>query len=361
MLSQALSNHHPRLIFGETFYSWISRAQNQGRPYSSYRFRSILELHFSKWQSCNLGRLNFWEDEEGTDFEFDQSSDLFMLASDVLNISHLTLQCYFSAGNHWLTKLPYRQLCCRDCFRESMGQCGQPAWRKVWCYATTSVCQTHRRFLTRPFERAAPHARIWAGYIHSIQWHDASDGTVDRMFSSLALKVQIWVQTRVASAEARTAIFSLYGLLLSKKTAFAPEGMAASTFRKKPPVICRTNLSIQDRIAYGVDDSDSYQRGGALIMLGWVLGLINDPELLKLASVNRFARAAFPRSLSLELFGQMVTRVMNAGEVEFLLNRLNGLKTVADARADEFLRGVSNSLRSFPKLRRSALVHRPLL
>lgn len=179
----------------------------------------------------------------------------------------------------------------------------------------------------------------------------------DRRMAGMIIRVQRWIQGfAIENPQVTQSVQGLYALLLSKRTIYAPQGLAAAGFGWHQKVVCRMNLSIQDRLEFGVNDSDAHQRSGALLLIGWLTGLISEYELAYVAKGDFRARRTVP--CSLELLGRLATQVRHQAEADYVHQLLASLQYLNSNKISAFLKGVQAGMRAV-RQERASLVQKP--
>jgi hypothetical protein len=160
--------------------------------------------------------------------------------------------------------------------------------------------------------------------------------------------MQHWIESLIPGQELTEGVEALYGLLLAKRTAFAPGGIASVGFSRAQQVLCRLNLDLHERIEYGLNDSDPYQRMGALLLIGWLSGMVSPAEIVYLGHHDHCVRRTLPPSP--QQLGRMVTLTLSAEEVMVVREKLVKLGEISSTLMSSFLEGfdeaTSRSLRS---------------
>jgi hypothetical protein len=170
----------------------------------------------------------------------------------------------------------------------------------------------------------------------------------DRRIAGITIRVQQWIESLVVGHALNEGVETLYGLLLAKRTAFAPGGIASVGFSRAQQIVCRLNLDLHERIEYGLNDSDPYQRMGALLLIGWLSGMVSPTEIVYLGHHDHCVSRTLPPSP--QQLGRMVTLNLSAEEVMVVREKLVKLGEISSTMMSSFLEGFdearSRSLRS---------------
>lgn len=327
---------HPKIFTGETILSWVSRGLSLGNLENPHLFRKVVE------NACQYGRpepgaIPEWPVNFKGDLEFDDASELFSLLSDTYGMPAAVLGCHFRGNGLLLTKFPFRNLSCEDCLAHSFVVHKFPVWRKDWCYVTTGYCPMHFRALTSPRSNPSCDRRMWDCYLDML-WRGRSPViSEDKRLALLALKAQVWVQKiTIRCGLESDALYSLYGLLLSRRTFNSAEGIAASGFGYSKRSPYRGKLDLHDRLDFGMHTADGAQRGGALLLIGWLFDLYPDKDVEGAIRGNRKVRRTLPRSP--ELLGTLASRVCSTREEGVLMiNRMLPLNELGSRGFADFL------------------------
>lgn len=327
---------HHKIILGETILSWVNRGLSLGCLSEPHLFREAIRKSVTA-EYCEPGEVSKWPIILVSDIEFDESSQLLSLCSDVYNISNKVLRLYFGSRRLPLTKLPYRSLSCEDCLSHSFISTRFPLWKKDWCYLTSAYCPIHLKALRSPPALPSIESRMWECYLHILKLERSPATYEEKRLALLAVKAQSWVQARALSHPSESeALHILYGLFLSRRTLYAVEGVAASGFAHPPGSPYRRHLNVQDRLNFGMHSSDGAQRGGALLLMGWLLELFQASDINGAIRCNRMVRRALPKNS--RILGFLAARVfMTREEGEFVARKLQPLKDYKVGSMCDFL------------------------
>ncbi|MFR0713642.1 hypothetical protein ACLUS7_01155 [Enterobacterales bacterium BD_CKDN230030183-1A_HGKHYDSX7] len=334
----------PRFALGETLLSWVMRGLARGALIKPHLFRSAIDHGLAKPDCVAPGFIEAWPPPTFEDIEFDHGSELFQILHSVYDIDVSLLRQRFDSRESSLLHIHYRHSYCSACLTESMATSRFPIWRQAWCSTTTAYCLEHRQRLASSPGTFTADQRMWTAYRHSTD-HGRPDNTLfDRRLAGITIRVQRWVKSMDSALSFRIGIEALYGLLLSKRTAFAPAGIAAAGFNRKKKPIFRGNLDLDKRIEFGLSDSDPYQRMGALLVIGWLCGLISAGEIDYLARYDYCVRRTFPRTP--QQLAHLVMQGKSAEEKLLLQERFAVLHAVPSPMMSFFLDGIDESLSS---------------
>lgn len=167
----------------------------------------------------------------------------------------------------------------------------------------------------------------------------------DRRIAGITIRVQQWIESLVVGQELTEGVDALYGLLLAKRTAFAPGGIASVGFSRTQQVLCRLNLDLHERIEYGLYDSDPYQRMGALLLIGWLSGMVSPAEIVYLGRHDHCVSRTL--SPSPQQLGRMVTLTLSAEEVMVVREKLVKLGEISSTMMSSFLEGFDEATSRF--------------
>lgn len=330
----------PRIVLNETCFSWVLRGMSQQKLLSPHLFRRAINQGFLRPRRNDAGVVGAWPLPDFEDIEFDHKSSLFSTANKVYELSAGYLVQFFCRKSQWLTHISCRNLYCDKCLKESMAQHEFPIWKQPWCYATSAYCTEHSTLLMSPRDSCAPGNRMWDCYVDSLNRRDITMSTYDKRVAGVIIRVQRWVQSfETENILFKQAVHNLYSLLLSKRTKYAAPGLAAAIFGWHQDVICRLNLSIQERLDFGVNDSDARQRSGALLLIGWLTELVSQPEYSYVMTGAFRARGSVPDSP--EFLGRMIAQACNRDEAQYVNRLLGDLQYHRTQKIEEFLKGVN--------------------
>ena len=348
MFDEFSSGAAPRFVLGETLLSWVMRGLAHNKLQNPHLFRAAIDRGLSVPKRAVPGVVESWPFPAFEDIEFDCDSELFKVMCATYGTDRVLLQKQFASRQSRLLHIHFRHSYCSSCLFESMVRTGFPIWRQSWCYTTSAFCVDHRRALMRPRETFTPGRRIWNAYLHSTGERSVKDSLLDRRIAGITIRVQQWFESLVPGQALTEGVETLYGLLLAKRTAFAPGGIASAGFSRTQQFLCRVNLDLHERIEFGLNDSDPYQRMGALLLIGWLSGMVSPAEIAYLGRHDHCVRRTLPSSP--QQLARMVTLVLNAEEVLFLREKLDKLEAVSSTAMSSFLEGfdgaISRSLRS---------------
>ncbi|UZJ58069.1 hypothetical protein OKW98_15760 [Pseudomonas sp. KU26590] len=134
---------------------------------------------------------------------------------------------------------------------------------------------------------------------------------------------------------------TLYGLLLAKRTAFASGGIASVGFSRTQQVLCRLKLDLAARIEYGLNDSHPYQRMGALLLIGWLCGLVSAAEIAYLARHDHCVRRTLQSSG--QQLARLVVLALTVEEAAIYREKLIKLRAASSDMMSSFLDGLDGA------------------
>lgn len=348
MFDELSSGKPPRFILGETILSWVMRGLGQNKLRNPHLFRSAINQSLVPPKRVVPGVVESWPPPAFEDIEFDLDTMLFKILHDTYGTGATVLRKQFAARQSGLLDIHFRHTYCSACLLESMVTTGFPIWRQSWCYTTSVYCVEHRRPLMRPRDTFTPERRIWEAYYYSAGERTGQSSIFDRRIAGIAIRLQHWIESLIPGQELTEGVEALYGLLLAKRTALAPGGIASMGFSRAQQILCRLNLDLHERIEYGLNDSDPYQRMGALLLIGWLSGMVSPTEIVYLRHHDHCVSRTLPPSP--HQLGRMVTLNLSAEEVMVVREKLVKLGEISSTMMSSFLEGfdeaTSRSLRS---------------
>ncbi|MEW5609006.1 hypothetical protein [Pseudomonas juntendi] len=336
---------HPKIVTGETILSWVCRGLSLEQLENPHLFRMAIQRYFTPG-SLEVGLISEWPQTYDSDVEFDESSELISVLQDTYDECTTFIGGYFRSSGLPLTNLHYRNLSCEDCLAHSFFSFRFPVWKKDWCYLTSAYCPEHQRLLTCPPTLPPIESRMWDCYLHNL-WRGRSPAKPEeRRLALLAGKAQAWIQKRVATHPLESDVLhSLYGLLLSRRTLHAVEGVAASGFGHPPRSPYRWCLNVQDRLDFGMHSANGVQRGGAMLLMGWLLGLYPAKDINNAIHGNRMVRRSLPKNP--RMLGSLAARVCTSREEgELIAHQLKALRKYETENIAEFMDGLNAVLLS---------------
>lgn len=342
MFDEFSSGLAPRFILGETLFSWVMRGLARNRLQNPHLFRQAIDRGFSNVKHVVPGVVNSWPFPAFEDIEFDCNCELFKVMGDTYGTDVDSLKKIFAPRQSALLHIHFRHSYCYECLIESMINTGFPIWRQSWCYTTSSYCVVHKRALMRPRDTFSPERRIWDAYLYSTAVRPTKDSFFDRRIAGITIRVQQWMESLVPGQALTEGVQALYGLLLAKRTAFAPGGVASAGFSRSQQVLCRFKLDLCERIEYGLNDSHPYQRMGALLVVGWLSGVVSQAEIAYLGRYDHCVRRTLPSSP--QQLAHLMTMLLNAEEVDFLRKKLAKLEAVSSTSMSIFLEALDGAV-----------------
>lgn len=338
-----VDNH--KIVIGETILSWVYRGLSLGCLRNPHLFRAAIQKAV-KSEYCESGEVSKWPMHLDSDIEFDASSELACLYSEIYNVSIDVIRIYFGGDKLPLTNLLYGSNSCEDCLSHSFMAVRFPVWKINWCYLTSAYCPIHLKALRSPFTQPPVESRMWNCYLHTLQLGLNPVNYEEKRLALLVVKAQSWVQRRIVNHPGESDVLhTLYGLFLSRRTLYAVEGVAASGFAHPPRSPCRTHLDVLDRIDYGMHSANGTQRGGALLMMGWLLELFPTTDINGAIRSNRMVRRALPRSP--RMLGFLAARIfISREEGELVAKKLQPLKNYNIRSICDFLDSLNAGVKS---------------
>ena len=341
MFDEFSSGKPPRFILGETLLSWVMRCLGQNKLRNPHLFRGAINQSLVPPKRVVPGIVESWPPPVFEDIEFDLATKLFKVMHDTYSIGATVLRKQFAARQSGLVDIHFRHTYCSACLLDSMVKIGFPIWCQSWCYTTSVYCVEHRRPLMRPRDTFTPERRIWDAYLYSAGERTEHSSLFDRRIAGIAIRMQHWIESLIPGQELTEGVEALYGLLLAKRTAFAPGGIASVGFSRAQQVLCRLNLDLHERIEYGLNDSHPYQRTGALLLIGWLCGLVPAAELAYLGRYDHCVRRTLPPSG--RQLARLVLLEMSAEETAFFREKLVKLEAVSSKMMSSFLEGLDGA------------------
>ncbi|MHC2148922.1 hypothetical protein [Pseudomonas sp. 210_17 TE3656] len=329
---------HPKVIMGETMLSWVFRGLSLGWLKDPHLFRKVIQKNYSL-EFSEAGLVPEWPLSVSPDLEFDNLSGLAPIFCDTYRVSTEVLGNYFGDNGLLLTTLRYRNLSCEDCLTYGFFTYRFPVWKKEWCYVTSAYCPIHLKPLKAPAALPPVERRMWDCYLYALRRGRIPVTSEEKWLAILALKAQSWIQKRtIHDSEESEALHVLYGLFLSKRTIHAAEGVAASGFGHPRRSLYRGKLDLQCRLEFGMHSADGTQRGGALLLLGWIVGLFPTKDIEGAIRGNRMIRRSLPRNP--RMLGTLAARVCTTKqEGELITKMMLPLKTINSESFHEFWNG----------------------
>ncbi len=329
----------PKIVMGETFLSWVCRGLSLGQLYNTHLIRSLIKQH-STPELAEVGGVPEWPGAHVPDLEFDDSGELKSLLYEAYKEETAArFDCYFGSSGLPLTQIRYRTLSCEDCLAHSFFSFRFPVWKKDWCYLTSAYCAEHHRLLTSPPTLPPMQSRMWDCYLHNLWRGRSQANSEEKRLALLVGKAQGWIQNRIASIPAESDVLhTLYGVLLSRRTLSAAEGVAASGFGYPPRSPYRWPLDVNNRLEFGMHSANGAQRGGAMLLMGWLLDLYSDKDIENAIRGNRMVRRSLPKSP--RMLGSLAARICtNRAEGQLVAHQLQALKTYGTDNIAEFMTG----------------------
>ncbi|MNL97174.1 hypothetical protein D3C81_70090 [compost metagenome] len=342
MFDEFSSGAAPRFVLGETLLSWVTRGLAHNKLQNPHLFREAINRGLSVPKRMVPGVVESWPFPAFEDIEFDCDSELFKVMFATYGTGGVLLQKQFAARQSRLLHIHFRHIYCSSCLIESMVRTGFPIWRQSWCYTTSAYCVDHRRALMRPRETFTPDRRIWNAYLHSTGERSVRDSLFDRRIAGITIRVQQWFESLEPGQALAEGVETLYGVLLAKRTAFVPGGIASAGFSRTQQSLCRINLNMYERIEFGLNDSHPYQRMGALLLIGWLSGMVSTAEIAYLRRHDHCVHRTLPPSP--QQLALMVTLALTAEEVLFLREKLAKLEAISSTTMSNFLEGFDGAI-----------------
>jgi len=334
----------PRFLVGETLYSWVVRGLVQNKLRSPHLFRAEINLAFNVDDTRYAGTIQSWPLPAYADVEFDSGSKLGALISSLYGVDEKVLFSFFSASQPNLINIHFRHAYCSACIVRSMADYGFPVWRKDWCYTTNSYCVEHQKLFSKVRYLQFPDRRIWDAYIHSVRERKIEDSLFDRRLAGIILRVQKWINALEVAHPFTKGVQALYGVLLAKRTSFAAGGIAAAGFHQAQPPLLKENLNLDQRIELGLNDSEPSQRMGALLLIGWLIGIVCSSEIDYLSRFDYKIRRTLPSRP--EQFARLLISTLEMDEVSAVRHKLSTLRDTPFNRVSIFLTSLNASTSS---------------
>jgi hypothetical protein len=324
----------PQFVLGETFLSWAMRALAHNKLQKPHLYRQALSQAFSP-RHISPDAIPSWPFPDFRDIEFEYDSELFKITSTTYGIDEILLRRLFAPRQSGLIHIHFRHSYCYFCLVESMADTGFPIWRQSWCYTTSAYCMSHRCALQKSRDMPTPERRIWDAYLHSKDDRPVVGSLFDRRLAGVTIRIQQWAESLASGQDLTDGLEMLYGLLLARRTAYAPGGIAATGFARGKQSLLKTNLDLCERVQFGLSDCDPYQRTGALLLMGWLADKVSADEIAYLSHYDHCVRRTLQASP--EHLGYMVGLGLTAEDVLSLREKLAGLEGMSSSKMPMFL------------------------
>lgn len=280
----------PRARYDECFSSWLYRTQVKKKIFPAY------ELCAS-----------------AIDPDLELSDDLLSCLCDDNAKYRNMFYSFFRFSSLWLLPWSERIAFCPSCLREDVAQGGVPYWRKSWCMLHAPVCATHFQLLSLYRNSRIEPDKAWMAFSADSEQPQLRVTSKNRIFPSvylntprlmlrLALKVQhllsvalnnskIWFQPLAQWISTDWLLifvnFLFEQFLFPRARNQGPEGIARGHQYRLPREYFQ---SFAEAKRAACEESDPYARVVSLILIGRVLGLVNDAEIRRVRdSMNLIA------------------------------------------------------------------------
>lgn len=275
----------PSPFYDETLTSWLYRISLKRRI--AVRDRDLLLARPRvAWAGVNP------IDE---DLDFDFSTKYFQDNSLCLRLDKQLVKCFFSSKSIALVTPGRRTHFCSLCLREDVAQGQMPGWRKSWCARDAIMCTLHGVDLSDLRVNPTFH-KSWDAYVQSVQPSLALDPWLSinfqRLRKDLIQRVKVWSKRQ--NKRTLKLFCNLYGLFLLAPTYNHEAGVARFLFGRKPTRKYSQIVTFEDALLYGVELSDVQARFGSQMLAAYVLGGIQEKEIIKLRASCIRHRTAFP-------------------------------------------------------------------
>jgi len=243
---------------------------------------------------------------ERIDIDFDLEAAPFVtLCTDIgLDLScavpFFSLPCFTLPLSYW-----FRYAYCPECLDSDVQVFGFPYWRKEWCYIDCSCCLLHKRLLSILNDEWHTDAhKPWRAFANV---NHAFDTILDNSYRAagrrhrepeLLMREQYAcrVQRFLCVARRSKRIFLprlgrdvnsscvlqcsniLLCTFLSVRTDRQVGGIARQLLTNTPDKIYHANLSKRSRMLIGAEEAIPYIRLSAVLLVGWIFGVLRDSE-----------------------------------------------------------------------------------
>ncbi|WP_419795200.1 TniQ family protein [Pseudomonas palleroniana] len=282
----SLSCGLPSPFYDETLTSWFYRISLKHRIVLKER-ELLLARPRVAWNGVNL------TDE---DLDFDFSTEYFKKNCVSLALDAQIAKCVFRSKKIALVNPGRRTHFCSICLREDVAKGQMPGWRKNWCARDAVVCAFHGVDLS-DLRANVTFRKSWDAYVQSVQpsitvepWLSMS---FQRLRRNLIQRVKLW---RKRQNKRTYKLFGdLYDVFLLAPTYNHDAGVAHLLFGRKPARKYSQIVTFEDAILYGAELSDVQARFGSQMLAAYVLGGIQEKEILQLQASCIGHRIAFPK------------------------------------------------------------------
>lgn len=285
----------PRAHCGETFVSWMYRcAVNNNCPAVTL---SDINDYVGSWRVGDLS----------IDVDFDLEAAPFATLCSSIGIDlrcaipFFSLPCDTIALSYW-----FRYAYCAECIDSDVKLFGFPYWRKEWCYVDCPCCLLHGRLLSilndeshtdahKPWRAFAneENSLLDSSYRGAANKHhqpilplrDNYACRVQHFICSARRNQSVYVPRsgcQVSSKHVLQCSNILLSTFLSVRTERWLGGIARQLVTEIPDKIYHRTYSKKSRMLLGVEEAIPYIRLVAILLVGWVFGIISDNELLRI-------------------------------------------------------------------------------
>ncbi|MBW4792879.1 TniQ family protein [Pseudomonas tolaasii] len=313
----------PAPFHDETLTSWLYRISLKRRIVVGER-ELLLARPRIAWAGANP------IDE---DLDFDFSTIYFKKNTISLALNEQAVKCFFSAKNIALVNPGRRTHFCSICLREDIIRGQMPGWRKSWCARDAVICSFHGVDLS-DLGVNATFRKGWDAYIQSVQPNIAFDPWLSinfqRLRRDLIQRIKLWCKRQ--SKRTRKLFFNLYDLFLLAPTYNHEAGVARFLFGRKPSRKYSQIITFENAILHGAELSDIKTRFGGQVLAAYVLGGIQEKEILKLRASCISNRIAFPKIE--EIIPMIHFGCATLADYEYLHNYLGRFPRKAGSKLD---------------------------
>lgn len=277
----------PSPFYDETLTSWLYRISLKHRIVVRER-ELLLARPRAAWGGVNV------VDE---DLDFDFSTNYFKENTTSLKLNTQLTKCFFRSKNIALVNPGRRTHFCSICLREDVAKGQMPGWRRSWCARDAVLCPFHGVDLS-DLRTNATFRKSWDAYVQSVQPNIALDPwqsmSFQRLRRNLIHRVQLW---RKRQNKRTCKLFdNLYDLFLLAPTYNHEAGVARLLFGRKPAKKYSQIVTFEGAVLYGAELSDVRARFGSQMLAAYVLGGVQEKEILQLRASCMAHHIVFPKA-----------------------------------------------------------------
>lgn len=272
----------------ETLTSWLYRISYQ-RKLRGFVREAVLPTMEITWGGPII---------QSADFDFDFSSSFFHSACDYLELNPNELKVYFAPENtRRVVDYPRRTLFCKKCLVSDIASGQLPGWRKSWCYRDSTYCLFHRELLNQLTHQPAA-SKSWDAFLQGVYGNFPKESRELENFIRLLciLSSRVASRKRECSKDDYELFDKLFDIFLMARTLRHSAGVAYRVFGSRPQAKVGRLTAYNESVLYGAETSDARSRCGGLILTAYLLGLINECEIILLQTAAKAINLSFPGS-----------------------------------------------------------------